>query len=115
MFESLVISVILTVMIEVTLSILIGLSTEKNIETVIWINCITNPIIVGITNLIYILSQNLIARNIVLIILEIVVIFVEGALFKKFLKDLKIKPYLYSLYLNVLSFGIGLIINFIIE
>ena len=61
------------------------------------------------------LSQNLIARNIVLAILEIVVIFAEGYLFKKFLKYLKIKPYIYSLYLNVLSFGIGLIISLIVK
>lgn len=115
MLESLIISVVLTVVIEVALSLLIGLRGEKNIETVIWINCITNPIVVAITNLIYILSQSLIARNIVLAILEIVIILVEGILFKKFLKDLKTKPYLYSLYLNVLSFGIGLIINFIIK
>lgn len=115
MIESLIISVVLTVAIEVTLSLLIGLKGEKNIETIIWINCITNPVVVGITNLIYMLSQNLIARNIVLAILEIVVVFVEGALFKKFLNNLKIKPYIYSIYLNGLSFSIGLIINFIIK
>lgn len=115
MIESLIISVVLTVAIEVTLSLLHGLRSEKNIETIIWINCISNPVVVGITNLIYMLSQNLIARNIVLVILEIVVIWVEGFLFKKFLNNLKIKPYIYSIYLNVLSFSIGLIISLIIK
>lgn len=115
MLESLIISMALTVVVEVTLSLLIGLRGEKNIETVIWINCITNPIIVSITNLTYMLSQNLFVRNIVLAILEIIVIFVEGLLFKKFLKNLKIKPDVYSIYLNALSFGIGLIVNFIVK
>ena len=115
MIESIIVSVVLTVIIEVALSILFGLRDEKNIETVIWINCITNPVIVGITNIIYIISQNLIVRNIVLAILEIVVIFVEGFWLKKFLKDIKIKPYIYSLYLNAFSFSIGLIISIIIK
>ena len=115
MIESLVISVVLTVAIEVTLSLLLGLRGEENIETVIWINCITNPVVVGITNLIYMLSQNLIVRNTVLVILEIVVIWVEGFLLKKNLNNLKIKPYIYSIYLNGLSFSIGLIISFIIK
>ena len=88
MIESLVISVVLTVAIEVTLSLLLGLRGEENIETVIWINCITNPVVVGITNLIYMLSQNLIVRNTVLVILEIVVIWVEGFLLKKNLNNL---------------------------
>ena len=39
MIESLIISVVLTVAIEVTLSLLIGFKGEKNIETIIWINC----------------------------------------------------------------------------
>lgn len=115
MIESLIISVVLTVAIEVILSLFLGLRGEKNIETVIWINCITNPVVVGITNLIYMLSQNLIARNIVLAILEIVVILIEGFLFKKKLNDLKINPYIYSIYLNGLSFSIGLIISLIIK
>ena len=115
MIESLIISVVLTVAIEVTLSLFLGLRGEKNIETVIRINCITNPVVVGITNLIYMLSQNLIARNIVLAILEIVVILIEGFLFKKNLNDLKINPYIYSIYLNGLSFSIGLIISLIIK
>lgn len=115
MLESLIISVVLTVTIEVALSLLLGLRGEKNIETVIWINCITNPVVVGMTNLIYMLSQNLTARNIVLAILEIVVIFAEGFLFEKFLKNIKIKPYIYSLYLNALSFSTGLIISLIIK
>ena len=115
MIESLIISVVLTVAIEVTLSLLLGLRGEENIETVIWINCITNPVVVGITNLIYMLSQNLIARNTVLAILEIVVIWVEGFLFKKNLNNLKITPYIYSIYLNGLSFSIGLIISLIIK
>ena len=46
MIESLIISVVLTVAIEVTLSLFLGLRGEKNIETVIWINCITNPVVV---------------------------------------------------------------------
>lgn len=72
MIESLIISLVLTITIEVTLSLLIGLRGENNINTVIWINCVTNPVVVGITNLRYILLHNLIVRNIILVILELV-------------------------------------------
>ena len=115
MIESLVISLILTIVIEVTISILLGLRGEENIETIIWVNCLTNPVVVGITNLTYMLYRNLAIRNIVLAILEISVIFVEGFWFKKFLKDVKFNPYIFSLCLNVSSFGIGLLINWIIK
>lgn len=115
MIESLIISLVLTVVIEVVLSLCIGLGNEDNIETVIWINCITNPVVVVITNLTFMISQNLMIKNSVLIILEIIVIFVEGFLFKKNLKNFKIKPYIYSIYLNVLSFSIGLIIGLVLK
>jgi len=97
------------------LSLLIGLKGEENFETIIWINCITNPIVVGTTNLFYMQSQSLIIRNIALAMFEISVVFVEGFLFKKYLKNFKKNPYKFSLYLNALSFGIGLIINYIIN
>ena len=115
MIESLVISLVLTVVIEVILSLIIGLRGEDNIETVIWVNCITNPILVFITNSVYFLSNSILIRNIVLVILEIIVVFWEGKLFENNLKDFKIKPYIFSLYLNGLSFGIGLVINYILR
>ncbi len=115
MLESLVISLVLTIVIEVILALIIGVRGNKNIINVIWINCLTNPIVVGTTNLVYLISNSLLMRNIVLILLEILVVLVEGILFRKFLEEVKIKPLILSLYLNGLSFGIGLIINLIIN
>ena len=115
MLESLIISLVLTVFIEVTVALLLGIRGEKNIETIIWINCITNPVVVGTTNLTYMLSNNMMIRNMVLAILEVAVVFVEGFLIKKYLDNPKCKPYLYAFVLNATSFGLGVIFSFIMK
>ncbi len=111
MLNSIIISLILTIVIEVTLSLIIGLRGTDNIEKVILVNILTNPLVVTTTNIVYLLSQSYIVRNIVLGFLEVAVIFVEGFLFKKLLKDFKINSYLFALYLNGISFLLGIIIN----
>ena len=111
MLNSIIISLILTIVIEVTLSLIIGLRDTDNIEKVILVNILTNPLVVTTTNIVYLLSQSYIFRNIVLGFLEVAVIFVEGFLFKKLLKDFKINSYLFALYLNGISFLLGIIIN----
>ena len=54
------------------------------------------------------------ARNIALIILEVLVVFVEGFIYQKYLKKRNINGYLLSLLLNISSYGLGLLINEII-
>ena len=58
------ISLILTIVIEVTLSLIIGLRGTDNIEKVILVNILTNPLVVTTTNIVYLLSQSYIFRNI---------------------------------------------------
>lgn len=112
---SFIISLILTLIVEIYITYLTQDLQKKDYKKIIIINCITNPIVVGTTNLIYILLGNLIVRNIGLVVLEIFVIFTEGKWYKRYLKNLNLNPYLYSLYINLLSFCIGLIINFTIK
>lgn len=66
MLNSIIISLILTIVIEVTLSLIIGLRGTDNIEKVILVNILTNPLVVTTTNIVYLLSQSYIVRNIVL-------------------------------------------------
>ena len=113
MIESLIISLVLTIILESFLAILVNIIDRES--TLIWINCLTNPIVVYLTNMSRLIINNTYITNLILIFLEIIVVFVEGYLFKKNLKDLKINSYIFSLYLNGLSFLIGVLLSYILN
>lgn len=106
-------SLILTVLIEVALALIIGIRKRKDILNVILVNTITNPIvnIVPITLNVYV---SLFARNVSLIVLEVLALFVEAIIYKFTLKYKKINWFLISLILNASSFGIGEILNYFV-
>ena len=110
MIESLIISLILTLIIELTLALLVNIRDEDNIFTVIFASVVTNPIVVFTVNMINLLNNYVLTR-VVVYILEILVVFAEGYIFKKYMKNLKMNPYLFALYLNGFSFFIGEVIN----
>ena len=114
MFVNLLISLVLTVIFESILAILAKIKDKYNLYQMFLINCLTNPIVVYLANL-SLLINNFVITNILVIILEIVVIIVEGYLIKKNLKDIQINSYKLSVYLNVISFFIGLIISYIVN
>ena len=103
-------ALILTIIIETIIGIIIGIRNKKDILNVVLVNMITNPFvtIVPVTLNIYVSLQ---ARNISLYILEVLVLFTEGLIYKKVLNYKKINWLLISLILNLASFGIGEIIN----
>ena len=103
---------ILTIIIEVIIGLILKIKNKKDILNIILANIITNPIVVSIP--VYInIKFGLLERNICLIILEILTLFVEGFIYKKVLNYKKINPYLISLILNMSSYLIGEIINYI--
>lgn len=114
MFESLVISLFLTVVIEVSLAVIAKVRDKENLTTVLWVNVLTNPVVVFIANMISIIFENYFITMVSIYLLEILVLIVEGFLFKKYLKNVKMKPFLFALYLNGISFFIGEIINWIL-
>lgn len=114
MIGSLSISLFLTIIIELLLALLIRVKNKDNLSTIIWVNCLTNPIVVFLTNISLFLN-NILITNLILYLLEIIVVPVEGYLFRKNLKEMKINAYTFSLYLNVLSFSCGLLINYILK
>lgn len=103
-------SLILTIIIEVIVGIIIGIREKKDILNVVLVNMITNPIvnIVPITLNIYV---SLKARNISIYILEILVFFTEGLIYKKVLRYKRLNYFLISLILNIASYGTGIILN----
>ncbi len=103
---------ILTIIIEVIVGIILGIRNKKDILNVILVNVVTNPIVVSFPILIYLLfGYNY--EMLSLYILEIVTLFVEGFIYKKVLIYKKTNPFLISLILNLSSYLIGELINYL--
>lgn len=101
-----------TIVIELIMSLLLGIRSKKDILNVILVNIMTNPLVVSI--LMYITYNRLFNTTISIIILEILVILTEGFTYKKVLTFDKINPYVLSLILNISSYFIGELLNNII-
>lgn len=101
-----------TIVIELIMSLLLGMRNKKDILNVILVNIMTNPLVVSI--LMYIIYNRLFNTTISIIILEILVILTEGFAYKKVLTFDKINPYVLSLILNISSYFIGGLLNNII-
>lgn len=100
---------VLTILIELTIALILK-TKKKDLLNIVLTNIITNPIVVVVP--VYInITYGLIPRNISLLILEILTVFIEGFIYKKFNKNNT--PYRFSLILNISSFLVGLIINYI--
>ena len=110
MIQSLLKSLTKTLIIELIVSVVLGIKDKDDIKVIICANIITNPVIVNITNCIM-LFNNMILYFYIVIILEIIVFIVEFIIYKKCLKFDKISPIVISLINNLSSFGIGVIIN----
>lgn len=110
MIFSLIISLLLTIIIEISTSFLQGIRKKDDLEIVLWANILTNPVVVYIANCVKLLKNDSI-YNMVVITMEIIVVFVEYKLFEKYLEYRKKSPFLISLVNNVTSFGLGIIIN----
>lgn len=101
-----------TIVIELIMSLLLGIRNKKDILNVILVNIMTNPLVVSI--LMYITYNRLFNTTISIIILEILVVLTEGFTYKKVLTFDKINPYVLSLILNISSYFIGGLLNNII-
>lgn len=100
---------LLTIIIETTIALILGVKNKKDILTVILVNVLTNPIVVSIPVFMYVFyGYN--AEIISLIILEIITVFLEGYIYYKYLVYKKINVFILSLILNFMSYVIGQII-----
>ncbi len=112
MLKNLIVSLISTIIIELAISLIIGVRKRNDIITIITVNILTNPIVVFIANIIYTL-ENALLYWIIVIAMEIIVVFIEGKIYNKILKFEKISGLKLSFINNVVSFGTGLIISII--
>ena len=110
MIESLIISLILTIIIEVPIAILLGVRNKNDIKIAIWANVLTNPAVVFISNC-SMLIVNQFWYSIIVAILEILAVIVEFWVYNNFLVKYKNSPFKLSLICNAISFLAGIVIN----
>ncbi len=106
---SIVISLVLTIVIECTAAFSMGIRYKKDLLLVCLVNLLTNPAVV----LLYYLAASFLAIRhtfIVVLPLELLAIITEAYYYKKYGCIIK-HPIRFSLFLNVLSYGIGAVIN----
>lgn len=104
---------LVTIIIEVIGSIILGIRTKKDILNVVLVNIITNPIVVTIP-VWFNINCGILERNVCLFILELWAFLLEAFLYKKYLSFKKINPYVVSIVLNLCSYLIGEIINYLV-
>ena len=104
---------LLTIIFELIISIIIGVRDKKDILNIILVNILTNPLVVTIP-VYFNIKYGLFERNIALYTLEIITVVTEGYIYKKVLNFKKINPFVISLILNLSSYLIGEIINYIL-
>lgn len=102
-----------TLLIELLFAFILKLRNKRDYLNIILVNIITNPILVISTYIIGVLYGNSI-KDSTTYILEILVVIVEGFIYKKFLDYKKIDGYFLSFILNACSYLIGLVISSII-
>lgn len=108
MIESLITSLILTIILETIFSYMLGIRNIKELKKIIFVNVYTNPVAVFLSNMVYLMNNTLV-YYFSIFILETGVIIIEALLFEKYLKA-NISSIRLSIYNNFFSFGMGLIL-----
>lgn len=107
--EILLICLLITVAVEVLLALLLGYR-RVDLVYIILANVITNPLLNTTINYVEI-TVGKTGRLITLIIGEILAVLIEGTIYKKYIKNNKLNPYVLSLILNLITLGIGLVLD----
>lgn len=101
---------LITILIEFIGAIIIGIRDKKDILIIILINILTNPIL-NIIYLIVTIYLKFINEKIALYILEVLVVVIEGVIYKKYFEYKKINPFIISIILNTLSYSMDIILE----
>ncbi|MCR5531740.1 MAG: hypothetical protein K6F26_07815 [Lachnospiraceae bacterium] len=130
------INLVLAIVIELSLAYALGVRGKRNFGVMLNVNCITNPIIVTLAFLMIQAWGNGLLTRLLELPLEAVVVFVEGAVYRrKFgnteteVSDEKLRsteaedsgkrevlpmnPFRLSLILNAVSYGVGVLLDVI--
>lgn len=111
MLRSLIVSLLLTLAIELLLGFRLGVDGGKNVLVLLCANVCTNPAVVFLYSLVRLSGGSAVLKIAVLALLEIAAVLAEGFIYQKCLVYEKMSPWLLSLLLNAVSFGAGLLIT----
>ena len=111
MIRSLVVSLLLTLVIELAVSLILGVRDKNDILVIALANIITNPVAVYIYGCISKYSSAIMIMIGTVILIETAVVIIEYLIFKRYLSLKRINPFLFSFIINALSFFIGMIIT----
>lgn len=100
---------IMTIIIELLIALILKIYNKKDIINIILVNILTNPIVSSIPYIIS-LFYGYKYYKLTLILLEIWAFVIEALIYKKYLNNKKINPFILSIILNLSSYLIGLII-----
>ncbi len=110
MIKSIVISLVLTLLIENFLVLILGIRQRRDFVLISLANTVTNPIVVQTLNIwSYVFKKS--PQWYVILLLEAAAVAAEGLLYEKKLCFRKINPFLLSLILNAASYFGGSVIN----
>lgn len=111
LITQMIVNLLLTIVIELSLGLIIGVRKKSDIYDIIFINCVTNLVLNYIINICsFFLYKNVMILYILVLILEILVVIIEYKFYKKNLNFKKINLLIFSIILNVSSFLIGLVL-----
>lgn len=102
-----------TLILEVPLAMLLRVRGWENIEKVVLINILTNPALVTVLFVLEQASVRLWAICLIQFFLEIAVVIIEGMYYRKTLRGNPVGPFLLSAILNTVSYGAGLLLDFL--
>ena len=108
---SLAISLVLTLIVEVGMAMIMEVWEPEDLRTVVKVNCITNPIVVSLTDISLELTKSTVVKNVVMAVLEIRVVWVEMLMYRRWLVHWKKNTIRLSLVLNASSFGLGVVFS----
>jgi len=101
-----------TILIETIIAFIIGIREKKDLLNVVLVQVVTNPIVVSVPILILML-YGYIPHKVVFYSLEVITVLVEGFIYYKVFNYKKINPFIVSIILNICSYLIGEVINYI--
>lgn len=103
----------MTIILELVLSVFLRVK-KKDLIYVVLVNILTNPLL-NTLSVFSFLKFHYQSFVITILVLEIVVVLIEGFIYKKVVEFKKINPFQLSFILNLFSFIIGLIISFSLQ
>ena len=107
MIKVLLISLFLTLILELAFAVLYGVREPKSFGVVLWVNVLTNPVVVSLHYLS--LYRRISYAGWITLGLEIAAVLTEGLIYRK--THAVPRPFFFSLAANSFSYAVGALIN----